>query len=159
MKIESGRVVTLTLTITAEDGKVLERFDINKPTAYLHGHDQLAAGVEADLEGKEVGHTFELTMPDAFGEAGTTEPQPVPKREFPKTWKLEAGMAFFANGTEGNQVRLFVHAVKGSRVYVSNTHPWAGQAITFSGEVLAVRNATESERAHGHAHGPGGHHH
>jgi len=39
---------------------------------------------------------------------------------------------------------------------VDANHPLAGQALTFDVEVMAVRDATAEERAHGHAHGPGG---
>jgi FKBP-type peptidyl-prolyl cis-trans isomerase SlyD len=38
-------------------------------------------------------------------------------------------------------------------------HPLAGKDLHFTGEILSIRNATEEEIAHGHVHGPGGHHH
>jgi FKBP-type peptidyl-prolyl cis-trans isomerase SlyD len=38
-------------------------------------------------------------------------------------------------------------------------HPLAGEALSFSGVVIDVREATEEELDHGHVHGPGGHHH
>ena len=44
-------------------------------------------------------------------------------------------------------------------VDVDTNHPLAGQSLTFDIEVTDVRAATEEELAHGHAHGPGGHHH
>jgi FKBP-type peptidyl-prolyl cis-trans isomerase SlyD len=31
--------------------------------------------------------------------------------------------------------------------------------LTFAVEITAIRDATPEELAHGHAHGPGGHHH
>jgi FKBP-type peptidyl-prolyl cis-trans isomerase SlyD len=40
-------------------------------------------------------------------------------------------------------------------VTVDGNHPLAGQALHFSGEVVSVRAATEEEKEHGHAHGPG----
>lgn len=158
--IESGRVVTLSLTIhDADADKTLQRFPAEEPTAYLHGYDNLVAALETALTGRSVGESFELTAPNAYGEASKGEPQPVPKREFPRNWRLEKGTAFYANGSDGKPVKLFVHDVRGSRVYVSGDHPWAGLNIRFTGEILHVRNATDHEREHGHAHGPGGHAH
>jgi FKBP-type peptidyl-prolyl cis-trans isomerase SlyD len=155
--IESGKVVTLSLTIADADAdKTLQRFTPTEPTAYLHGYDNLVSVLEGELDGKAVGYAFDLTAPAAYGESSGGEAQPVPKREFPRNWNLERGTAFFANGSDGNPVKLFVHDVRGSRVYVSGDHPWAGKTIRFTGEVLHVRNATDHEREHGHAHGPGG---
>ena len=42
---------------------------------------------------------------------------------------------------------------------VDFNHPLAGTDLKFEGEILAVRAATQDEIDHGHAHGPGGHHH
>jgi len=158
MIIESGTVVTLSLTIQHAE-ETLQRFPATEPTAYLHGYDNLVPTLEAELHGLQVGESFDLLIEDAYGKAGESEPQAVPKREFPRSWVLQPGTAFFANGSEGQQVQLFVHEVRGSRVYVSATHPWAGKTIHFTGEILHIRNASDSEREHGHAHGPGGHGH
>jgi FKBP-type peptidyl-prolyl cis-trans isomerase SlyD len=160
MPIESGTVVTLALTVEdVERGKVLQSFSTEDPTAYLHGYDNLVATLEAALEGLSTGESFDLTAEDAYGTPSGMAPQEVPKREFPRKWNLQPGTAFFAQGSDGQQIRLYVHEVRGSRVTVSADHPWAGRTIRFSGEILHTRNATESEREHGHAHGPGGHHH
>ena len=42
---------------------------------------------------------------------------------------------------------------------VDTNHPMASRTLTFDIEVIDVRAATSEEIAHGHAHGPGGHHH
>jgi FKBP-type peptidyl-prolyl cis-trans isomerase SlyD len=44
-------------------------------------------------------------------------------------------------------------------VTVDGNHPLAGENLTFAVEVTEVRDASEEELAHGHVHGPGGHHH
>ncbi|PGH38409.1 MAG: peptidylprolyl isomerase, partial [Candidatus Nephrothrix sp. EaCA] len=38
-------------------------------------------------------------------------------------------------------------------------HPLAGVELNFDVEITDVRAATKEELAHGHVHGPGGHHH
>ena len=42
---------------------------------------------------------------------------------------------------------------------IDTNHPLAGQSLTFDIEIVDVREASEEEIAHGHAHGPGGHQH
>jgi FKBP-type peptidyl-prolyl cis-trans isomerase SlyD len=43
-------------------------------------------------------------------------------------------------------------------VTIDGNHPLAGQNLNFDVEIAEVRAATEEELAHGHVHGPGGHH-
>jgi FKBP-type peptidyl-prolyl cis-trans isomerase SlyD len=38
-------------------------------------------------------------------------------------------------------------------------HELAGKNLHFTGTIVEVREASEEELAHGHVHGPGGHHH
>ncbi|MDB4069107.1 peptidylprolyl isomerase, partial [Pseudomonadales bacterium] len=37
--------------------------------------------------------------------------------------------------------------------------PFAGQTLAFDLDIVEVRESTPEERAHGHAHGAGGHQH
>jgi FKBP-type peptidyl-prolyl cis-trans isomerase SlyD len=52
-----------------------------------------------------------------------------------------------------------VTQVNGDMVTLDGNHPLAGKNLHFEVEIAAVRAATEEELAHGHVHGPGGHHH
>jgi FKBP-type peptidyl-prolyl cis-trans isomerase SlyD len=54
---------------------------------------------------------------------------------------------------------LTVIKVTDTHVTLDANHPLAGQDLMFDVEMMEIRNATEEELAHGHAHGPGGHHH
>jgi FKBP-type peptidyl-prolyl cis-trans isomerase SlyD len=67
-------------------------------------------------------------------------------------------MVFTAQGQNG-PVQLTVAKVEGDDITVDPNHPLAGKTLNFSGSVIEVRDATQEELAHGHAHGPGGHHH
>lgn len=158
--IENGKVVALALTITDDvSDKVLQRFPLEEPTAYLHGYDNLVESLESALAGLEVGQSFDFVAENAYGEPSDVEPTSVPRRELPRSWNLQKGTGFTAGGTTGNTAKLWVHEVRGSRIVVSPDHPWAGRRVRFQGEVLEMRNATDPEREHGHAHGIGGHAH
>jgi FKBP-type peptidyl-prolyl cis-trans isomerase SlyD len=52
-----------------------------------------------------------------------------------------------------------VVSVGDEMVRMDFNHPMAGNTLHFTGKVIDVREATAEELSHGHAHGPGGHHH
>ena len=51
---------------------------------------------------------------------------------------------------------FIVKALTDEIVTADFNHKLAGESLTFSVEVIELREADESEIAHGHAHGPGG---
>ena len=54
---------------------------------------------------------------------------------------------------------LTVIEIKDAEFVLDGNHPLAGLKLHFDVEVVDLRDATEEELAHGHVHGPGGHHH
>ncbi len=81
--------------------------------------------------------------------------------------RLAPGFRFQAQhpAKDDEQIVFTVHGVgaaesgDGQEVALSGNHPLAGQTLLFKVDVVEVRAATSEELAHGHAHGPGGHHH
>ena len=72
--------------------------------------------------------------------------------------KLRPGMLVQLNTSEGLRPVTILKAGRHS-ADIDTNHPLAGQDLEFEIEIVEVRAATEEEIAHGHAHGPGGHHH
>lgn len=60
---------------------------------------------------------------------------------------------------QGNQMQGLVVEVGSDFVVMDFNHPLAGKDLHFVGSVLEIREASAEEIAHGHVHGPGGHHH
>ena len=52
-----------------------------------------------------------------------------------------------------------VEEIQGNKVTIDGNHQLAGMTLHFDVAVREVRDATREEKAHGHVHGPGGHHH
>ena len=52
--------------------------------------------------------------------------------------------------------QFLVKAVSDEFITADFNHALAGKSLTFSVEVVELREASEEELAHGHAHGPGG---
>jgi len=66
--------------------------------------------------------------------------------------KLEVGMAFRAQSTEGQPIEVEVIDVDGDNVTINGNHPLAGVELHFDVEVVSVREATPEEIDHGHVH-------
>lgn len=158
--IGADKVATIHYTLTNEAGKVLDSSRGGSPMAYLHGHGNIVPGLENRLLGAKVGDAFAAVVPPAEGYGEKQgEPQSVFRREFPKEMTLQEGMPLRATNSQGEDVVLWIHGIKGDRVFVHTDHPLAGETLRFDVEVMEIRDASAEEIAHGHVHGPHGHHH
>ena len=70
-----------------------------------------------------------------------------------------AGLPAWSFGQPTASVNTTKLAVTDTEVTIDANPEMAGQTLTFDIEVTDVRAATKEELAHGHVHGPGGHHH
>ncbi|HIE40141.1 MAG TPA: peptidylprolyl isomerase [Thiomicrorhabdus sp.] len=159
MNIEKNNVVQIEYTLTNAEGEVMDASNGN-PLAYLHGHSNLIPGLEAELEGKQKGDKFNITIPaaQAYGERVDALIQTVPNDMFQGVDNLEVGMRFEAQSEQGMH-SVEITAIEGDQVTVDGNHPMAGLTLTFDVEIMDVRAATPEEVEHGHAHGAGGHQH
>ncbi len=157
MKIEKNTVASLAYQLTIEDGVVVDQSTVDAPLDYLHGHNNLITGLERELEGKVAGDKFTVTIApeDAYGEHNEDLVQRVPADVFQGVDELEVGMRFLADTDQG-PIPVEITEVDGDEVVVDGNHMLAGQSLTFTVEVVAVRAATEDEIAHGHIHQAGG---
>lgn len=157
MNISDNCVASFHYTLTDKDGKVLDSSQGREPLAYLHGAGNIIPGLEKQLQGKSVGDKLNVDVPaaDAYGERDERMIQELPASMFSGVEKIEVGMEFHAQTEQGLQV-VSVAAVDGDTVTVDGNHPLAGVDLNFDVEITDVRQATEEEANHGHAHGAGG---
>ena len=160
MKVERGRVVRLHYTIRGEDGATLESSRGHAPLDYLHGSGQLLPALEASIEGQGKGHVATVTVApaEAYGERDPRGVVRAERSSLPDGVEIAPGVELQAETPEG-PLSFVIVAVEGDEVVLDANHPLAGKTLTFDVEVLDVRAATPEEVAHGHVHGPGGHHH
>ncbi|MBS97357.1 MAG: peptidylprolyl isomerase [Oceanospirillaceae bacterium] len=163
-QITDNKVVQFHYTLTDADGQQVETSLDSEPLAYLHGHDNMITAIEEALDGKQAGDTINLTLtPDqAYGEREEGLERRIPIKHLQglpkgtKSWK--PGMIAAVKTDQGmRQVTVIKPGLK--MVLVDANHPLAGKTLTYDIEVVAVRDASNDEIAHGHAHGAGGHHH
>jgi len=159
MSIKQDKVALIEYTLTNQHGEQIDASNGN-PLAYLHGHQNLIPGLEAELEGKVVGDKFTANIPaeHAYGERVDALVQTVPSSMFQGVEELEVGMRFEAQSEQGMH-SVEITAIEEDQVTVDGNHPLAGEALTFDIEVVGLRDSTPEEVEHGHAHGEGGHEH
>ena len=154
--IEKDAVASVHYTGTLpETGEVFDSSEGRDPLTFLVGHKQMIPGFEQELMGAKKGErrTFTLEPERAYGEKIAEAIQQIPSEMFGDI-KPEPGMTLMSDVGPFNVV-----SVEGETVTVDFNHKLAGETLQFSVEVVDVRAASAEELAHGHAHGPGGHHH
>lgn len=156
MKITKNVVPSIAYQVRTQDGVLVDEAPVNQPLEYLHGHNNLVEGLEKALEGKAVGDTFEVRVSpeEGYGEYNENMVQRVPKDVFMGVDELEVGMRFIAD-TDLGPLPVVITEVDGDEVVVDGNHMLAGQELLFSVEVVATREATLEEIAHGHIHQEG----
>jgi len=160
MKIEKDMVVSVhykgTLT---ENGEEFDSSHGRDPLTFLVGHGQMIPGFEEEILGAEKGEkrTFSLEPDKAYGQHDPAGIQKVPKDQFPPDIKV--GSVMSAEMQDGNQIPLTVVEIGDTEVTIDFNHMLAGKNLTFEVEIIDIRESSDEEKSHGHAHGPGGHHH
>ena len=156
MQISNHKVVSFHFTLTNDAGKTIDSSIGSDPLAYLHGEQNIIAGLENALEGKVVGDKLNVSLSadEAYGEYNPALTEVVSAEMFQGVDKIEVGMEFQAQTSEGVQV-VRIADVDGDNVTVDGNHPLAGQALNFDVEVTDIRDATAEEIEHGHIHAGG----
>ena len=161
MTIATNKAVSIEYTLTNDDGDVIDSSAGGAPLVYLQGAGNIIPGLEKALEGKAVGEELTVTVEpeDAYGEYSAELVSTLSASMFEGVDQLEVGMQFHASAPDGQMQIVTIRDLDGDDVTVDGNHPLAGQRLTFKVKVVAVRDASEEEVAHGHVHGEGGHQH
>ena len=160
MSISQDQVVSIHYTLRDDAGEIIDRSAAGEPLAYLHGRGNLIPGLERELTGRKPGDRVQVKIAptDGYGEYDQALVQRVPRRALKGISDVQVGMRLQANTPQGARA-VTVTQVAGDTITLDGNHPLAGKNLNFEVEVADVRPATAEELAHGHVHGPGGHHH
>ncbi|WP_032116375.1 peptidylprolyl isomerase [Candidatus Arsenophonus nilaparvatae] len=156
-KVAKDLVVSLAYKVRTEDDVLVDESLDTAPLDYLHGRGSLISGLEKALEGRSVGEHFdiEIQADDAYGQYDENLVQRVPKDVFVGVDELQVGMRFLAD-TDMGSVPVEITGIEGDEVIVDGNHMLAGQNLKFNVKIIAIREATEEELAHGHVHSEDG---
>ena len=144
-------------------GEFIESSEGEDPVVYLHGHNNVVKGLEAAMQGRRSGETFTVTIsPDeGYGPRNDNAVQRVSCKhlhEYRKNKVFRPGEIVTVQTHHGPRQVVVIKAGK-FNVDVDLNHPLAGATLYYDISIADVRPASAEELAHGHAHGPGGHHH
>jgi FKBP-type peptidyl-prolyl cis-trans isomerase SlyD len=155
--IRAGHVVTIHYTLRNAHGEDIDTTRDGDPVPYLHGSGNIVPGLEAGLEGHRVGEQLTIAVePDqGYGDHDPEGVQAVPRDTFPDDVELEVGMRFVTEGPDGELIPVEVKSIEEDTVEIDLNHPLAGQSLSFEVTIVELREATEEEREHGHAHDDG----
>jgi FKBP-type peptidyl-prolyl cis-trans isomerase SlyD len=163
MTIKPNTVVSLTYelhTTNAEGQQVfVEKADEQNALVFMYGTGMMLPKFEEHLAGLNAGdeYSFELTAEDGYGTIDPGAFADLPKEMFKEVDLPAVGDIIPLQDNEGNHFRAGVTGVHDDSISVDLNHPMAGKNLIFSGKILTIREATQEELAHGHAHGADGH--
>ncbi len=160
--IAKNKVVSMSYCLKDTKGEELDRSEKNKPLEYLHGGGNIVPGLENGLDGLKVGDKKEVTVKpeEGYGKFLADLKQEVDRKMFPADHKIAVGMQFMSELPDGKKHPFNVIEINDDKILVDGNHPLAGQTLQFSVEIIGIRDATQEELQHGHAHGEGsGHNH
>ncbi len=148
MKIQKDKLVAVTYTLSLESGEVIENTKDEDPLVFIFGVGQMMPGLEKGIEGMEAGQSSKFTVEpeDAFGVPTEQLVQEIPRRDFPKDAKIEAGTHIEARGQHG-PIAFTVKEIKGDMVVCDFNHALAGRRLVFDLTIREVREPTEEDRA------------
>lgn len=168
MKISDKKVVAITYKLSVND-QLIETIDASHPMLFLVGNSGLPEKFESNLMGLSTGESFEFSISpeEGFGNRLEEDVLSLPIQDFYSedgtldTEFLQVGKIIPLTDDQGNHHKAIVLEINEPEKYIKLdfNHPLADKILHFNGKIESLREATNEEITHGHAHGHGGHVH
>lgn len=153
------RVISFHYTLTDFQGTTLDSSAGREPLLYMEGSGQIIPGLERELASLKKGDKKTVKVPhkEAYGVRNEQLVIKTPKAQFPIK-DVQVGQQFQLDGDpEGRPFTVML--ANDQEVILDGNHPLASVDLVFDVEIAEIREATDEEMSHGHAHGGDGHHH
>lgn len=153
------RVIAFNYVLKNAQGDLLDKSEPNQPMPFMEGMQQILPALEAVMVKMNEGdkQNVALAAKDAYGEFRAEMIMEVPKEELAHI-KLELGSHLQLQLEK--QVKVVkVTKIGDTHITLDGNHPLAGVDLNFDVEIVLIRQATDEEMQHGHAHGLHGHAH
>ncbi|VAW87258.1 FKBP-type peptidyl-prolyl cis-trans isomerase SlyD [hydrothermal vent metagenome] len=157
MQIKNNKIVTLDYILKDGEGQVIDSSEGREDFVYLHGASNIVPGLEKALTGKKVGVEFDVSVSpeEGYGTRNEELVDEVPRAMFDGN-EVQLGMQFHAETPAGEKMIVSVIEFDDEIVKVDGNHPLSGAVLDFTIKVVGIRDASEEEINHGHAHQSGG---
>ncbi|MCE3224304.1 MAG: slyD [Nitrospira sp.] len=140
MIVTEGDVVSVEYTIRLADDRIIETTVGASPLIYTHGQNEVLRGLEAGLDGMELGTTKMLTIQpaDAYGEIHPEGFFEVQRSRVPQEAQ-RIGIKLEATAPDGRTVFPYVAEIKPDVVVLDLNHPLAGETLRCEVRVVDIR--------------------
>jgi FKBP-type peptidyl-prolyl cis-trans isomerase SlyD len=157
MKISANKFVSASydLFVGGEDGtpvELMEKATPEKPLTFIYGTGMMLEAFEDKLAGLNPEDKFDFTLSseDAYGEYDDTHVVEIPRNVFEVDGKIDEEIIFENNTVPmmdqmGNHMNGTILKIGDENITMDFNHPLAGEALHFVGQVLEVREPTETE--------------
>jgi len=147
MNVAKDTVVTIEYAARLEDGALIDSTEHCGPVSYLHGNEQIFPALEAAVEGLAPGAERELLLSaeEAYGSWRAELVRRIPRDQLPPDLAIEIGARYQLKARDGKSLDFKVVEIVDEEVVADFNAKAAGQTLTISARVLAVRGATDEE--------------
>lgn len=151
MEVADGRVVVLEYTVHLANGRLLDSTGHCGPIAVMQGSGQLFPALEDRIVGMQAGETRTLQIPpeEAYGAWREELVREMPRDRLPPDLELTLGEEYTLKSPDGKTLRFRLLGIDGATVRADFNPPAAGQALTATVTVIAVRPPTPDEERRG----------
>jgi FKBP-type peptidyl-prolyl cis-trans isomerase SlyD len=154
MEIGVNKMVSLIYELREGNsiGRVIEKLDETKPLSFIFGTGRLLPVFESNISSLKKGDIFSFTLDSemAYGERREDMIIDVPISVFETDGKINEDICRVGNevpmmDTDGNPLNGIINEISDTSVKMDFNHPMADLDLFFSGKILDVRDASESE--------------
>ena len=155
METAENKYITVAYELyTTEDGEreLMEKATAEHPFQFISGLGTTLDAFESQIVSLNKGDKFEFTIAseDAYGEYSEEHVLDLPKSIFEIDGRFDNERIYAGNvvplmDAEGHRLNGTVVEVQDDKVVIDMNHPLAGAALTFVGEVIENRPATNEE--------------
>ena len=140
MIISDGRTVSITYTLTLNNGDTVDSNVDGEPLTYAHGTETLIAGLEKSLEGMRRGDsaTVDLSPEDGYGPVNEDALVEMELDRLPPEART-VGSQIIATSPEQHELTGVVTALTETTATVDFNHPLAGEELHFQVTVVDVQ--------------------
>ena len=158
LKVQDGQVVLMEYTLRV-DGEILDSSSGHEPLEFLQGAGNIIPGLEDELYGMAIGESkLVIVQPeDGYGIIDSEAFVEVPREQFPSNIPMEEGIEIQVTDENGSPMNARIDSVNDDTVTLDFNHPLAGKELHFDAKIVGLREATDEENEHGHAHGAHSH--
>jgi FKBP-type peptidyl-prolyl cis-trans isomerase SlyD len=151
--VRNDMVVSIDYRLHLGDNMVVDASEEGHPLTFVQGRGQIISGLEAAIEGMEVGQERDVVVApaDGYGELDADLYEELPRSIFPPDAQL--GQSFRMRTEAGQPVVIYVDKIEGETVTVNLNHPMAGKTLHFHVQIAGLREATADELSGGCGHG------